>query len=51
MIQTSRGINSDGELSFDVVLDGNSTKIVDDSVVSIIPFSEDYTQDGPGGWQ
>ena len=50
MIQASHGINSKGELSFEVVLEGNSIKIMDGSIISIIPFSEDYIQDGPGGW-
>ncbi|XP_059849711.1 hemicentin-1-like [Hypanus sabinus] len=53
MTHVARGVNAEGVLLFDIVINGNIPRILTSADVAVKDFSESYVQTGPGqlyGW-
>jgi G2F domain len=48
MVHSSRGVDADGVLTVDIVMSGDIPTLPDYAEISILPYSEDYIQTGPG---
>uniref|UniRef100_A0A8C9R6U4 Hemicentin-1 n=1 Tax=Scleropages formosus TaxID=113540 RepID=A0A8C9R6U4_SCLFO len=48
MTHVARGLDSDGALLFDIVINGHILELPSNSEISVKDYSEDYIQTGPG---
>lgn len=48
MTHVARGLDSEGILQVDIIIDGEVPRLPDGATVVVVPFVEDYIQTGPG---
>jgi len=48
MTHVARGVNEEGTLTVDVVMRGHVPQLPDNVQVTVLPYTEQYIQTGPG---
>jgi len=48
MTQVARGVDDQGTLTVDVVMSGQVPRLPPDAQVTVLPYTEQYIQTGPG---
>ena len=51
MTHVARGVDNEGVLQLDIIIDGYVPTLPDNAHVVVMPYTEDYIQTGPGQFQ